>query len=163
MGGIKYIIDIVKEKLEFTKRKFGTQSTIKTNLIKGEVSTFFDLKKNLMFLFVNIFLTGLVVIAIYSGLVFWEKTNENIIQSWLTDIDTKNKKIKSTEEKIEIIGIFQKKLEITSKILKDHIYWTNFFKFLEDNTLSKIEYSESFSGNALGNYSISARAPDPAP
>ena len=38
-----------------------------------------------------------------------------------------------------------------------HIYWTNFFKFLEDNTIKDV-YFTGFAGDTGGRYSLNALA-----
>lgn len=47
--------------------------------------------------------------------------------------------------------------ELVGFILSNHVYWTNFLTFLEDNTLKDV-YFESLSGDLTGTYSLPAVA-----
>ncbi|MCX6799905.1 MAG: hypothetical protein NT091_02035, partial [Candidatus Falkowbacteria bacterium] len=49
--------------------------------------------------------------------------------------------------------------ELVTGLLKNHIYWTNFFKFLEGEISNNV-YIEGFSGTSAGQYTLSAKARD---
>lgn len=133
---------------------------LETNLIKGEIASFFNWKRGLIFLFIYIFSSCLTIAAIYEGLIFWgekKKSNEILISD---KIENLNLEIKPLEDNVKKIVDTQKKIVAAAGILKDHIYWTNFFKFLEDNTLADVYYLGGFSGDNKGDYSFSASTKD---
>ena len=51
---------------------------------------------------------------------------------------------------------FRLRLMLVSELLNDHIYWSNFFSFLEKNTLPNVFYQD-FSGDTGGEYILKAR------
>ncbi len=59
-------------------------------------------------------------------------------------------------KEVEEIDVFQKRLTLVSDILKDHVYWTNYFSFLEKTILEDVTYSGSIGGSATGKYGFSA-------
>jgi hypothetical protein len=133
---------------------------LETNLIKGELTAFFNWKKGVALLSIYIFAAGLIIAAIYGGLVFWgeKKKGAEIVIS--DKLDALNSKIKPLEEEAEKIIITQKRIAAAAGLLTGHIYWNNFFKFLEDNTLAEVYYLGGFSGDNKGEYSLSASAND---
>lgn len=128
---------------------------LEINLVKDQVSVFFDWYKNLAFLFVLVFLCFLFVIEIYLGLSWWQNYNQNANNYEyedfnLTELSSELRQIK--EETNEAL-VFQDKLNKVAYLLNNHIYWTNFFDYLEDNTLEGVKYTQ-FSGNLSGEYSL---------
>ena len=55
--------------------------------------------------------------------------------------------------------VFKKKLSLVNSLLDQHIYWTDFFKFLEENTLADVYYS-GFAGDNKGKYNLTANGKD---
>lgn len=149
-----------EEEKEKETEEWKNPKILETNLIKGELTTFFNWKKGVALLSIYIFVACLVIAASYGGLVFWgekKKGAEIIISNKLDDLNTK---IKPLEEEAEKIIITQKRIAAAAGLLNGHIYWTNFFKFLEENTLAEIYYLGGFSGDNKGEYSLSASAKD---
>jgi hypothetical protein len=133
---------------------------LKTNLIKAEEAYyFFDWKKNLIVLLIAIFITALIVGGIYGRLVMWE--NEEKAKGTAIDdsIVKLNQRIKDKEKEIQSAFASVDKIKLVKLLLNNHIYWTNFFKFLEDNTIANVFYG-SFSGKTDGKYVLEAQAPD---
>ncbi|MCD4762256.1 hypothetical protein K8R32_04845 [bacterium] len=131
---------------------------LKTNLIKYEVTTFIDWNKNLKILGLNILITLAVLGFLFGGLLFWEikaKEKEIKIDS---DINELAVKIKRMKIQTATVDEFQDQLNLVTKILDQHIYWTNFFDFLEKHTLPEVTYTKGFSGGTDGIYDLSAEA-----
>jgi hypothetical protein len=150
---------VIKDKLKtLSPNKWKAPKILKTNLIKGEVTTFFDWKKNLKVLAVNIFIACSIIVIIYGGLAFWEIRANQQRELLFSEIEEIKQKIIKIESEIKEVEIFQKKIELASLLLNKHIYWTNFFKFLEENTLSSVYYTGGFSGDIDGEYILSAQA-----
>jgi hypothetical protein len=132
---------------------------LETNLIKDQIIVFFDWKKGVISLSIYILLTILVLGAAYIFLSWQagEKEKESqIFSQKFVDID---KEIKVVEQEVGDALIFKKKLGLVNSMLSQHIYWTNFFKFLEENTLADVYYL-GFSGDNKGKYSLSVNAKD---
>lgn len=137
--------------------KWGKSGIMGTNLIKNEVISFFNWRKKLYFL---ISLSGaaiLIIVLAYVGLFIWEKEAQAKDEILLNQIKTLNQQITEAESYVKDILKFQKKLKLASGLLEQHIYWTNFFTFLEENTLADIYYFD-FSGDTGGEYQLSAAA-----
>jgi hypothetical protein len=73
----------------------------------------------------------------------------------ITDVQSE---IRGLEDQLTSAEELEKKIKIGGELLSKHIYWTNFFKFLEENTLTGVYYSENFSGDISGVYSLKATA-----
>ncbi len=143
------------------KKQWEKADILETNLIKGELASFFNWKKGILVLAVYSVLSALVVAGLYGGLLFWErqiKKEGNEYSSRIRDLD--ERVIKPLEEEAKKILAEQEKIKLAEYVLRKHIYWTNFFKFLEDNTLTEVYYTSSFSGDINGEYVLPARAKD---
>ena len=144
---------------ETTPIEEASSQNLETNLIKDQIIVFFDWKKGMVSLSIYIFL---VILALSTAYMFlsWqagEKEKESqIFSQKFTDID---KEIKAVEKEAGDTLIFKKKLSLVNSLLSQHIYWTNFFKFLEENTLADVYYL-GFSGDNKGKYSLSVNAKD---
>lgn len=127
---------------------------IKTNLIKGEVTTIVDWNKNIKVLIPSIILPIVVIALLYGALLVWEKQAEQRSEALGGEIEIISQQIRQTEKGVVVVDAFQKKLSLVSQLLDKHIYWTNFFKFLEDNLLTESYLLGGFSGVPDGNYSL---------
>ena len=130
---------------------------IETNLIKGEAIAFFDWHKKIINLISAVLVPIFIVGAIYLGLIYYQKQAQAKIQVQSKKFDQLMQKISQEEVGLAEITAFQAKLKMVSQIFVKHIYWTNFFKFLEDNTLKNVYYS-GFSGDTGGSYQFDATA-----
>jgi len=126
------------------------------NLIKDEIKILFNWQKNIAVLFVALIVVGALVTELYFGLDWWAKQEDLKAQSLRDDIVSVNSdigKIKSRSD--DALAFKDKSVQITS-LLDNHVYFSNFFTWLEKNTLSTVTYGD-FSGNLLGKYSLSAK------
>jgi hypothetical protein len=130
-----------------------------TDLIKGEIITFFDWKKNILILLFFILLSGLILVGTYQALDVWEKGQQQQILDYTEKFRTLSIDIRQAEKDTRKILLLQKKLEAIKILLAEHIYWTNFFKFLEEDTLADVYYS-GFSGDSKGIYIMPAATKD---
>lgn len=131
---------------------------LKTNLIKYEVTTFIDWSKNLKVLGLYILIALAILGFLFGGLLFWEikaKEKEIKIDSDINELAAKIKRIKIQTATVDE---FQDQLNLVTKILDQHVYWTNFFDFLEKHTLPEVTYTKGFSGSTDGIYDLSAEA-----
>ncbi len=130
---------------------------LETNLIKGEIITFFDWRKKSIILINAALIPVLLIGLIYLGLTYYQKQSQAQTQDQAVKLDRLEEELRLAELGLEEITDFQSRLETVSKIFSQHIYWTNFFKFLEDNTSQDVYYA-GFSGDTSGNYPLSAMA-----
>jgi hypothetical protein len=151
----------IKEKsVEPTRSPFAAgdiPKVLDTNLIKGEIITFFNWRKRIVTLIiatlVPIFLIGLT----YSGLWHYQKQGRVRIQAQTKKLNELREKIRQEEAGLKEVAEFQTKLKVVSKIFAQHVYWTNFFRFLENNTIRNVYYN-GFAGDTSGDYSLGATA-----
>jgi len=145
-----------KEK-ELKKVKWTSPDILKTNLVKDNVVTFINWKKNMTLLIAGVLISILIVVGVYQRVVIEKQQMQTAEEILLDKINKINRKIELAERNIREVTIFQSKLNLIEQLLDKHIYWTNFFKFLEDVTIEDIYYS-NFSGDTNGIYTLSASA-----
>lgn len=138
----------------------GRNNIVATDLIQEEVVNYFNWKKNLLVFLVLIVLDCLLVFGAYKLVLFWQEQQESVIQKANTDLKELDNQVVSSEANLKNVELFAKKLDYVKFLLAHHIYWTNFFKFIENNTLSDVLYNSGFSGSTNGNYSFQARTKD---
>lgn len=129
---------------------------LEVNLVKGEIVKYFDWQKGVLLLFLAIFLSLAVLSFSFWGISWWGTKrqytqNEAYAQSYYKII----KEIKDREGDVKDVLKFKHKLDLSNFLLQRHVYFTNFFNFLEKDTLSNVYFS-SFSGDVNGNYRLSA-------
>ncbi len=135
---------------------FPPKVTLKTNLIKEDVTTYVNWKKNIILFLFGLVFVILIIGGFYAQLIYKEYTSSLEGKDLDNEIKVLNVKISKLEEQNQEIIEFQEKLNIASGLLDNHIYWTNFFKFLEENTLSNTYYTSSVSGNTAGTFDFEA-------
>ena len=128
-----------------------------TNLIKNEVTAFFNWKKNYSYLFYCIFVPLVFLAIMYGGLIYWQNSEQITSDALTSDINTQNDMIRIVEIEVEKALTFQKKIMAGQELLQKHIRWSNLFKLLEDYTLADVSYS-TFLGGTDGSYDLSASA-----
>lgn len=146
-----------KDLEKFKSTEWENPDILETNLIKGEVVSFFSWRKNLMIFLNTIILACLIISAIYGCLIYWQQGREKKVKVFNREFIELGSQIRQAEENIEEILIFQQKIKLAGILLDRHIYWTNFFSFLEDNIIADVYYFD-FSGDIKGHYNIAAMA-----
>lgn len=142
----------------FDQSSLRSPEVLGVNLVKDEIIVFFDWKKHILLAILVFILVGLFVFEIYSGLGYWEKQENQRAEELKNKTDIlKMDVIKLTSEHAAALD-FRDKSGAFSELLKNHVYWTEFFDWLQENTLSTVTY-EGFSGDLTGNYEINATAP----
>lgn len=146
-----------KARDESRPTKWEKLSILGTNLIKGEIISFFDWRKKFSVLLSAAISAFLIIAVVYGGLIFLEKREINKGRYFVDKINEINQRIEQAEDYTKEILVFKEKMKLADKLLGKHVYWTNFFEFLEKNTLSDVYYS-GFSGNIGGEYMLAATA-----
>jgi len=147
------------EKKEPVEQNEIRQRVIETNLIQGEIITFFDWRSKIIILASAILIPVFVVAAIYYGLIFYQKSNQAKNLAQAEKFAELEQNIAKEEAGLAGISDFEVKLKTVSKVFEKHLYWTNFFKFLEDNTIKNVYFS-NFDGDTSGSYVMEALAVD---
>ncbi len=151
-----------KKKQKKGGEKNSGNGDVKLNLIKDEIVNYFDWKKNIIVLLLAICFTTAAISALYWGISWWGAREQR--KQVQEVVDTKkiielNQKIASAQKEVEKIKKFENKMKKVDSMISSHIYWTNFFDFLQRNTLSQI-YFNNFGGSTNGSYTFSANAKD---
>ncbi|MDA3802596.1 MAG: hypothetical protein PF488_01705 [Patescibacteria group bacterium] len=128
------------------------------NLVKDEIVVFFNWRKHLTIAFIVIALTSLFIYEISRVLDYWEEIEIAKAEQIEKQIEVLKKDTVLMNNKASNALLFKEKSLVFSKLLGDHIYFSNFFTWLEKNTLSSVKYS-GFSGDISGDYSLQATAP----
>ncbi len=147
--------EAVKHKNEVEERFWQPYNSVKANLIKDQGVLFFNWKQRLLTLSLALVLSSLAIGLVYVGLLIWQKERLRDNESTLANFEAINAEISKNEREIQEIVTFNRKLDVVSFILTNHVYWSNFFKFLETNTLKDV-YFEKFTGDLTGQYMIPA-------
>ncbi|MCK5212060.1 hypothetical protein KAJ89_05145 [Candidatus Parcubacteria bacterium] len=131
---------------------------IKTNLIQGEITTITDWgeKKRLMFYLLSIL--AVIIGGFYFALLGWEYKSKHEATKLGGVIAELEEQIEEAEKTVKEVDNFQQKLKFVSSLLDKHIYWTNFFYFLEENILTKAVVLDGFVGGTEGEYVFNLKA-----
>jgi len=137
------------------KHELQNPKILEVNLIKEEAAVSFNWSKNLLVLALVLFLAGLVVTEVYFGLNWWEEQEAaqvQVLSDKVAKLDAEASKLKKSAT---AALSYKEKSAVFTDLLNNHIYWSNFFNWLEKNTLSSVHY-EGFSGTLDGTYSLAA-------
>jgi len=130
---------------------------LEVNLIKGEAHIVFDWRKNLSVTVIVFIIAAAFIAEIYFGLDMWAKEEGIRSQALADKVSAISQEIKDTQIKADEALAFKNKSGEVSRLLNEHIYWSNFFDWLEKNTLSTVEFA-GFSGSINGVYRLEATA-----
>ncbi len=100
-----------------------------------------------------------IVLVIYSGLKIYDLQIQNDIKDVDNQVTSVVESAGDYNKLIIELEDWQNKTKKIKNILTKHIYWTEFFRKLEDNTLANVKFN-NFSGNIQGNLTFLATAPD---
>jgi len=146
----------VSSKSYFRRDQWQAPNVIKTNLIQDEKNSSLDWSQNINMLMTGVASACLIVALGYLGLQLKESFSVQKSQQTSQDIQNIKMQIIAAKKDLGDIDTFQKKLEVASTLLEKHIYWTNFFKFWEDNLLKEVYFNNDFGGSVNGEYTFSA-------
>ena len=147
----------VKEKVVISSKKWRAPKILKTNLIRGEVTTFIDWQKNFLVLGASFLLAVLIIVVVYVGLVFWEIKEIEKAQELDDELRVLSQSIIKTEEEIKSVDIFESKLALANTLLDNHIRWTKYITFLEENLLQNVYLTSGINTEVNSDYSLSLK------
>jgi len=148
-----------RERSDVEERPWHAYNIIKANLIKDQQFMFFNWQRKILALILYVFFAILFSATVYGGLIIWDNQKKQDNQGVFDNLDNINNQIVREQPKIDEILAFSDRLSLVSFILDNHIYWSEFFKFLEDYTLKTVYYEE-FSGDLSGSYEVKSVAKD---
>lgn len=97
---------------------------------------------------------SVVAAIILGGLYFGLKSFEGGVSVELkkveSDLAAVDQKIKDVEGQKNQAETAQKQLKVATKLLEEHIYWTNLFAFLEKNTVTDVYFLNIVGGSDGG-------------
>jgi len=129
---------------------------METNLVGGQTTLYFNWRRFWLdltqWLIVTLFFLSLC------GALFYLWRQNQIRQT--ADVDDRLAKMNQltnlAENEVSDVLDFRLRLILVNELLDNHIYWNNFFSFLEKNTLANVFYQD-FSGDTSGEYILKAR------
>lgn len=128
---------------------------LEVNLIRDEMPVVFDFKKHISTLFFALLVAVLFVAEIYFGLNWWSVYENSRLEKSQNRFNTVSEEIRQMKSASDQVSSFKQRVELTDFLLKRHIYWSNFFTWLESNTLSSVSYN-GFEGTIDGEYELEA-------
>jgi len=128
---------------------------LEVNLIKDEMQVSFNLRKHFSTLLFSLFVATLFVVEIYLGLNWWSAYEEDRLAQAQIRFNALSEEIRKMKTTSDQISAFRQRVELADALLSRHVYWTNFFTWLEANTLSSVSY-QNFSGGSDGEYNLEA-------
>jgi hypothetical protein len=139
------------------KRSFQNPKILEVNLIKDEGKISFDRNKNFLVLAIVLFLAGLLVTEIYFGLSWWETQEIARAKTLHEDVAKITQEANKLRSQASAPLAYKAKSIAFTSLLNNHLYWSNFFSWLEKNTLSSVKYG-AFNGDLSGLYTLGASA-----
>jgi hypothetical protein len=130
---------------------------LEVNLIRDEVKLGFDWKTNGKSLAAALLVAIFIIAELYLGLDWWQKDEEVRLEQTKTVISKTAKDIADFRKSAADALSYQDKAIEVNSLLDHHIYWTQFFNWLERDTLSTVTYG-NFSGQTDGKYNLSGSA-----
>lgn len=138
--------------------KWKAPQILKTNLMQVETEIHINWKEKINLLILSCCFVILLVAFLYAGLLFWEEQKYMAQNQIKEEISTLVSKIDDLTKEINNADIFRRKVKLANQLLNTHVHWTNFFDFMEKNTLPNVHYLNGFSGSIDGVYSLAAVA-----
>ena len=130
---------------------------LEVNLIKEEAQLDFKWRRNGKAMVFVLGVTIFIVLEIYFGLIWWQQDEEARLEGMKAEISVVSKQISQMRGEAKDALAYNDKSKLVGSLLDNHIYWTNFFSWIEKNTLSTVTYS-GFAGSQNGEYSLSGTA-----
>lgn len=146
--------------LIFNSNTWNSSGVLATNLIDKSELGFFDSEKKFKYIAISVLGALCLVGVLYLGLLYWEHTELKKLIVEKESIAKLETKVREAGKDLDTFADFQKKLDTASALLNKHIYWTNFFNFLEKTTLNNVYYVGDIDFAIDDQISLSARFPD---
>lgn len=147
-----------KKTQEFESEKIlKNPKILEVNLIKEDTDLSFDWKRSLRSSLIALGVVLFIIFELYWGLDWWQKDEEIRLEQIKTQTERAKQEINNLRLSAADALSYQSKTREAGILLDNHIYWTNFFAWLEKNTLSTVSFG-GFSGDNKGEYSLAGQA-----
>ncbi|MFA5413396.1 MAG: hypothetical protein WC348_02555 [Patescibacteria group bacterium] len=103
--------------------------------------------RQIILLVVVAVILAFIGVGAYLALKWYENKTELVLQKVEADLEVMDKKNRELALEKDQAQFFQKKLKTADKLLGSHIYWTNFFSFLEKNTVADVYFVNLIGGS----------------
>jgi hypothetical protein len=149
-----------RDSISDRKKYMSNPSILEVDLIKDQVDIRFNWNKNLSILGIFSLITLVLVAEVYITLFLWQK-NEIATKTSRLKQESRivNEEINKAREDATEALEFKSKSEAVSYSFYKHVYWSNFFNYLEKNTLADVYYS-GFGGDTTGIYILKSFVQD---
>jgi len=136
------------------ENKWKAPKVLTANLVKGEITNFVSWKSQIKILIYSI-ISACLVVGLFYGVLLYQEKNINkqgeITKQKIKELDLN---IRTAEKEIDKIKVFDRKLTYVKLLLDKHIYWSNFFDFLEKNIITDAYITGKFSSGIDEKYSF---------
>jgi len=143
-------------KQKFEQKAWNRPSLTETSLVDSRDTLYFNWNKFWLILTQWLVVT-LFFLSLCGALLYLWQQRQN---KQATDVTQRFNKIDQlinlTENEVSEVLDFRLRLIMVNEMLSKHIYWNNFFSFLEKNTLPNVFY-QGFSGDTKGDYILRAK------
>jgi hypothetical protein len=153
----KAVVDIAKDEVE--NRNWRALNMVRANLVKEQRSLFYNWRSKLLGLAISSLLSLLIFGLALGALIIWENNKKKDNAYLYDNSNNLTALIKSQETVMDQVSNFNDRLLYVAYLLDNHLYWTNFFKMLEQRTTLNIYY-EGFIGDTQGIFTIPTVAKD---
>ena len=141
------------------KDQFTNPKILEVNLIKDEARVAYDWNKKVFSLLLLFMVAAALIGELYLGLGWWQSMEAQNAQALSAKVDLVNRDIAQIKNQSDAALTYQAKAVAAGQLLANHVYWTNFLRWLEKDTLSSVKFS-GFSGDLSGSYKLSGNAPN---
>jgi len=131
---------------------------LETNLIKQEAGAILGLGRKIVWPALGLLIPLGVIAGAYLTLHLQIEQRKKIVEQLADQISVNEIEVVKAQTDAKPAISFKKRLSVVNSLLNKHVYWTNFFHWLETNTLAEVSYLQGFSGDLTGEYTLLARA-----
>lgn len=128
-------------------------SILDVDLIKGEKDEKINWRKYISFIFLAVIASSVLALEVYWLIGWWEFRENKQARKIEEEVKQVQVQVGELESSYKNLTDIKERVDIVHNLLDNHPYWTNFFNFLEERTLSSV-FWDSFSGDLSGSYSL---------
>lgn len=140
----------------FEQKSWNKPSLTETNLASGRTTLYFNWSRFWLSLIQWLVVTLFFIAISGSMLYLWQQKQRRQSLEVSQRFGRIDQLISLTENEAGNVLDFRGRLIVVNDLLNKHVYWSNFFSFLEKNTLPNVFYQD-FSGDTSGEYLLKAR------
>ena len=144
---------------EVENRGWKPLNMVRANLVREQRNLFFNWRSKILGMVFSSSLAALIVVVAYGALIIWERDKKQNNQYIFDNVLSVQKQITSEEARMAEVDDFNNRLLYVAYLLDNHVYWSNFFKLMENRTTPDT-YFEVFSGDLKGSFTMPGVARD---